>query len=178
MDKVFYDLFEAGKCTQEDLSIATGLTILAVRQLLFKAKLKLSNTVTDAWIEEMRMLPPEGTMEDQARQYITDMMTIRKLRYGVTHERQLPDRTRLMGAVMEGNKTQAELAKEFGLSQSTVSRHNPKRRRNKTYRERLTATDWRKVKQYLAENNGNISEAARHFNTTRQTIYRKLNNDN
>lgn len=177
MDNVYVELYKSGKCSQEDIALATNLSIMQVRQQLYKAGCELSQSVTEEWIEEVRMMAPEGTLEVQARQYCTDMLVMRKLKYGVSSERHTEDRTTLITAIVTGDKTQAEIAKDFNVSQATVSRHNPRRKQNSPYGPRLSPTTWLKVKEYLAKNRGNISEAARHFNTTRQTIYRKLKHD-
>lgn len=176
MDKLYIDHYNQGRLTQEDIALATGLSILQVRQALYKAGCQLSNTHTEMWAQEVSMTPPEGTLEEQARQYLVDMFLYRRLKYQVKSTKQTPDRTELKTAVAKGEKTQAELAAEFGVSQATVSRHNPKRRSNKPYAPRMHPSKWKDVKKYLETHS--ISDAARHFGTTRTTIYRKLNDDN
>lgn len=178
MDKLYIDHYNSGKLTQEDIALATGLTILSIRQALYKAGCKLSNAITPEWCDEAHIMPPAGTIEEQARQYIVDPATYRRIKYEVRTTKETTDRTDLKQAIAAGNKTQAELAKEFQVSQATVSRHNPKRqKRTKPYGPRINPTTWRKIKEFLATND-NISEAARHFKVARQTIYRKLNDDN
>lgn len=171
-------LYSEGRLTQEDLAVALSTTIMSVRQTLFKAKLKLTKTPTKEWAEELNMMHFDAPLKELANQYLVSIAVIKHMRYQYNEQRQHPDRTSLKQAAIKGDKTQAELAKEFGVTQATVSRHNPKRREYGNYRKRLNPTEWHKVKQYLATNGGNIAEAARHFNTTRQTIYRKLQNDN
>lgn len=177
MDKLYVNNFNAGKLTQEDIALATGLSILQVRQQLHKAGCKLSSAITNEWAEEVAFMPPEGTIEEQARQYVIDPATYRRLKYEVRTVKQTEDRTALKTAIASGQKTQAEIAKEFKVSQATVSRHNPKRqKRDKPYAPRMNPTTWQKIKVFLETHN--ISEAARHFKVARQTIYRNLNDEN
>lgn len=176
MQEMYLSLYNEGKLTQEDLALALDLTIMKVRQELFKAGCKLSSTVTPEWTMEVAHLNLDGTLEEQARQYCVDMLTYRRLKYQVSSTRFTVDRTDLKLAINAGDKTQAELAEEYGVSQATVSRHNPKRKKLGPYRKRVTAFDMAKVKKYLETHT--VSDAARHFGISRQTIYRKLNNDN
>lgn len=177
MDKVYIEHYKAGKLTQEDISLATGLYIWQVRQELYRAGCKLCNTITNEWSDEVQLTPPEGIVEEQARQYLIDLATYKRLKYEVRTGREFKDRTDLKAAILTGKKTQAEIAKEFGVSQATVSRHNPKKvKHTKPYGPRINPTLWAKIKKHLETNN--ISETARHFKVARQTIYRQLENDN
>lgn len=178
LDSNLVEMYVAGRLTQEDLAIATDMSIMDVRQYLFVLGHKLTTTPSQVWSDEICILYCDTSVNELAKRYRADLLLINKMRYAYKERSSFPDRTKIKIAAATSGKTQAEIAKEYGVSQSTVSRHNPKRKAVKAYRKRITPKEWEDIRKYLADNGNNISDASRHFNVTRQSIYRKLNNDN
>lgn len=70
---------------------------------------------------------------------------------------------------------QQDLAKEYGVSQSTISKLNPNRS-TRVRRDPLSDERWAQLKDSLKTLN--VSEVSRQYNISRAYIYKRLNNEN